>query len=56
VHTAPPIDPYEQTDNFKVSEGRERKGVLGMAEKGKGRSLKDRLVDLGVLVEKDEAH
>jgi len=54
--TAPPIDPYEQTDNFKVSEGRERKGVPGMAEKGKGRSLKDRLVDLGVLVEKDEAH
>jgi len=26
-----------------------------MAEKGKGRSLKDRLVDLGVLVEKDES-
>jgi len=25
-----------------------------MAEKGKGRSLKDRLVDMGVLVEKDE--
>ena len=26
-----------------------------MAEKGKGRSLKDRLVDMGVLVEKDES-
>ena len=26
-----------------------------MAEKGKGRSLKDRLVDLGVLVEKDDS-
>lgn len=26
-----------------------------MAEKGKGRSLKDRLVDLGILVEKDDA-
>src|SRR5882672_546296 len=49
-----PIDPHPQTDNFNLSRGG-RKGVLRMADKGKGRSLKDRLVDLGVLVEKDDS-
>src|SRR6266705_3585707 len=47
--------PIERLRGQRQLQAQDEGRSWGMAEKGKGRSLKDRLVDMGVLVEKDES-